>query len=129
MSSATTASMAPLESRFLSSATDRPWRKLPKRQRDQLLWGTGERVFRVTWQGKSGEGSMDMRWEGVVPRLTRRFRQTGSERAKRWYAQFIGDAACSACAGTRLRRESASVRVGGRTIVEVSADTNSHPRV
>ena len=109
--------------RELGIPFDRPWRKLPKRQRDQLLWGTGERVFRVNWQGKSGEGSMDMHWEGVVPRLTRRFRQTGSERAKRWYAQFIGDARCSACEGSRLRRESAAVRLGGSSIVEVSALT------
>jgi excinuclease ABC subunit A len=53
----------------------------------------------------------------------RRFRETTSESAKRWYAQFLADTACSTCAGTRLRPESASVRVGGRSIVELSALT------
>jgi len=104
---------------------DRPFRKLPKRQRDQLLWGSGDRSFRVRWSGKSGQGSLETQWEGVIPRLTRRFKQTGSERAKRWYGQFIGDARCSSCNGSRLRPESAAVRVGGCTVVEVSALTVS----
>jgi excinuclease ABC subunit A len=101
----------------------RAWKDLPKRQRDQLLWGTGERKFKVVWKGKTGKGSFDMTWEGVVPRLTRRFMQTGSERAKQWYAQWIGNATCSTCGGSRMRRESAAVRVGGRSIAEVSSLT------
>jgi excinuclease ABC subunit A len=101
----------------------RPWRELPRRQREQLLHGTGERRFRVTWAGKSGQGSFELEWEGVLPRLMRRFRETTSEGAKRWYGQFLGDARCSACQGARLRPESAAVRVGGRTLVEVSRMT------
>jgi excinuclease ABC subunit A len=107
---------------------DRPWRRLPKRQRQLLLFGAGERRFRVKWSGKSGRGSLDTSWEGIVPRLTRRFRQTGSERAKRWYGQFIGDARCSSCNGLRLRPESAAVQVGGSSIVEISALTVDEAR-
>ncbi|MBW1685934.1 MAG: excinuclease ABC subunit UvrA [Deltaproteobacteria bacterium] len=107
---------------------NRPWCKLPKRQRNLLLWGAGERVFRVRWSGKSGHGTLEMRWEGVIPRLTRRFKKTGSERAKRWYARFIGDARCQGCGGARLRPESAAVRVSGSTIVEVSALTVDEAR-
>jgi excinuclease ABC subunit A len=102
---------------------DRSWRRLPKRQRDLVLWGAGERTFQVKWKGKSGKGQFDMPWEGVIPRLTRRFSQTGSDRAKRWLAQFMGDALCSSCGGARLRPESAAVRVGGRSIVELSGLT------
>src|SRR5262245_9112293 len=101
----------------------KPWRALPKRQRDELLYGAGERLFRVRWSGKSGQGSFDQTWEGVVPRLMRRFRETGSERAKQWYGQWLGDKRCSECGGSRLRPESAAVRVGGRTIVEISSLT------
>ncbi len=102
---------------------DRPWQRLPQRQRDLVLWGAGERSFLVKWSGKSGKGQYEMPWEGVIPRLTRRFSQTGSERAKRWLAQFMGDALCSSCRGARLRPESAAVRVGERSIVELSALT------
>jgi excinuclease ABC subunit A len=106
---------------------DRPWRKLPKRQREILLHGSGDREFTVDWEDDSGEGTFDMVWEGAIPRLMRRFLEASSERAKRWHAQWIGNARCSSCDGHRLRSESAAVRLGkgkqGRTIVEVSAMT------
>ena len=103
---------------------DVPWRKIPKRKRDLLLHGTGDREYKVSWKGKrGGEGKFVMMWEGALPRLRRRFMQTGSERAKRWYAQFLGDTECSSCAATRLRPESAAVRVGKYSIVDVSALT------
>jgi excinuclease ABC subunit A len=107
---------------------DRPWRRLPKRQRELLLYGAGERRFRVAWKGKAGKGHFDMTWEGVVPRLERRFLETGSDSAKRWYAQFISDATCRRCDGSRLRPESAAVRIGGSSIVEVSALTVEEAR-
>jgi len=102
---------------------DRPWARLPKRHRETLLYGAGERTFRVKWSGRTGKGFFDQEWEGILPRLERRFAQTTSDRAKRWYAQFLGSAACSGCNGMRLRPESAAVRLGGDTIVEVSART------
>jgi excinuclease ABC subunit A len=102
---------------------NRPWYRLAKRQREILLHGAGERRFRVKWAGRTGRGSFDLQWEGILPRLMRRFTQTGSERAKRWYGQFLADARCSSCGGARLRAESAAVKLGGRTIVELSALT------
>jgi len=103
---------------------DVPWRKLTRKQRDVVLHGAGDRQFSVRWSGKAGgRATFVMEWEGVLPRLLRRFRETSSENAKRWYAQFLADTACSTCGGTRLRPESAAVRVGGHTIVELSALT------
>jgi excinuclease ABC subunit A len=107
---------------------DKPIARLPKRQREMLLHGTGERTFSVKWEGKSGKGQFEQTWEGVFPRLERRFKQASSERAKRWYAQFIGDTECSSCGGSRLRAESAAVRVGERTIVSLSGDTVEEAR-
>jgi excinuclease ABC subunit A len=107
---------------------DRPFARLPKRQRELLLFGAGDRTFRVTWAGKSGKGSFDLEWEGALPRLMRRFKQTSSERAKRWYGQWLGDTRCSACRGARLRPESSAVRLGGRSIVEVSSFTVDEAR-
>jgi excinuclease ABC subunit A len=107
---------------------DRPWRRLPARQRDLLLYGSGDRSFRVEWQDKTGKGQFDLTWEGVIPRLERRFKQTESDRAKRWYAQFIGDAVCSSCSGMRLRPESAAVRISDHTLVEITAFTVEEAR-
>jgi len=100
------------------------WKKLPKAKRKQVLYGTGTREYRVAWEGKKGgSGQFVMTWEGALPRLMRRFRDTGSERAKRYYGQFLADRQCSSCAGARLREESRAVLLGGHSIVEVSALT------
>jgi len=103
---------------------DVPWRDLKKKQRDAVLHGTGEREYEVKWQGKrGGKANFVQTWEGALPRLMRRFRDTGSERAKRYYGQFLADRKCSACGGTRLRPESAAVRLGEVSIVELSSLT------
>ncbi len=96
-----------------------PFAKLPAKQRQTLLHGLPGKPFKVRWKGGSGKGEFEIEWEGVLPRLMRRFSQTRSDGAKRWYARFMGDRPCSACSGTRLRPESAAVRVGDRTIVDV----------
>ncbi len=100
--------------------TKKPWNKLPKTKRDRLLWGTGEKRYEVTWEAKSGQGKFKIQWEGVIPRLMRRFRQTASERARSWYAQFMADTNCSLCSGNRVRPESAAVKIAGKSIVDVS---------
>ena len=110
--------------RQLGVPFDVPWRKLPKKLQEQILHGAGEREFKVRWKGTGGgSATFTMQWEGALPRLMRRFRETRSERAKKWYAQFLGDTRCTTCGGTRLRPESAAVRVGGKTLVELSALT------
>lgn len=114
--------------KHLKIPTDKPWRALSKGQRDALLYGTGDKQYRVKWKGKSGQGTLDIRWEGLVNRLMRRFSQTRSERAKRWYGRFMGNAVCPTCRGSRLRAESAAVRVGLASIVEISSKTVADAR-
>ena len=95
---------------------DRPYHRLSKKQRKILMEGTGERRYEMKWEN----GQMRIRFEGVIPRLMRVFKSTRSERMKRWYQQFLATTPCRACGGSRLRPESAAVRVGGKTLVEVS---------
>ncbi len=101
----------------------KPWQRLPKSKREILLHGTDKRKFKIAWENRSGSGHFDVTWEGVIPRLLRRFRETRSEGMKRWYGQFIANTRCTTCDGHRLRAESAAVRVGRTSIVEVSALT------
>jgi excinuclease ABC subunit A len=102
---------------------DTPLRKLTKKQRQMLFWGTGDRKYKLVWKGRSGHGSWETTWEGVVPRMERRFSQTKSEKERQRCTQFMSETTCSACAGGRLRPESAAVRVGGTTLVELSGYT------
>lgn len=103
--------------------TTTPFNKLSAKTRQSLLFGTGNKKYAVTWQAKSGSGKFEVEWEGILPRLMRRFRSTQSESAREWYAKFMSNAACSACHTTRLRPESRMVKVSGRTIAELCALT------
>jgi excinuclease ABC subunit A len=107
---------------------DVPWRKLGKKQRQMLLHGSEGRKFKIAWENKSGRGSFDVAWEGVIPRLMRRFKDTKSEGMKRWYGQFIANTRCTTCAGSRLRAESAAVTIGKHSIVAVSSFTVDEAR-
>jgi excinuclease ABC subunit A len=108
---------------LLEIPRDVPWKRLSKAAKRALLHGTGDELYHIQWESKRRQGSFDMEWEGVMPVLMRRFRQTTSDWARRHYSQYMGHAPCSTCQGARLRPESAAVRVGDRSIVDVSAMT------
>lgn len=102
---------------------NKPWNKLSKATRDAVLFGTGDKRYQVEWKAKTGGGTLHVKYEGLVPRLLRRMGESQSERAKQYYAQFMGTALCPTCAGARLRIESAAVKVAGQSLTEVSALT------
>ena len=99
---------------------DKPWKKLTKTQRKKVLEGTGEQRFEIDW---GRHGTSVSKYEGLLNRSMRRFRQTRSDGMKRWYSQYLASAPCKDCDGVKLRPESAAVRVGGPTIVEISSWT------
>jgi len=102
---------------------DKAWSRLPAKLRETLLYGTGEKRYTVKWKGKTGGGTMAVRYEGVVPRLTRGLSESTSESARQYYAKFIGTARCESCGGARLRKESALVKIEGSSLVDISALT------
>jgi len=106
--------------KYLKMPLDKPWHKLTKKQQTTILYGTGEKRYKIDW---GSHGTTNSRYEGLVNRLMRRFRNTRSEGMKRWYSQFLANTPCTSCDGVRLRPESAAVKVGGATLVEVSAWT------
>ncbi len=102
---------------------DRPWTKLPKEQREIILYGLGKKKVQFRWKGDSGSGSFRMRFEGIVNSLFRRLKETQSETARKYYARYLSDKSCASCESTRLRPEARAVRVAGKSITEVSAMT------
>jgi len=102
---------------------DRPWERLTQQQRDIILYGVGREKVAFRWKGDFGTGSFRMRFEGVIPTLLRRLKETKSEAARRHYLRYLSDKVCSSCDGSRLRPEARSVRVAGKRITEVAALT------
>jgi excinuclease ABC subunit A len=98
---------------------DTPWRDLSEECQQAILYGG----VKVTWQSESERATWQGEWdyEGTINATRRRYRQTKSDGMRRWYTKFMSQQTCPACQGRRLRPESASVTVGGRTISEVTA--------
>jgi excinuclease ABC subunit A len=106
--------------KYLKIPIDKPWRKLSKTQQNKILQGTGETKYKINW---GSHGTSMSRYEGLMNRLMRRFRNTRSDGMKRWYSQFLANNPCTTCAGVRLSAESASVQIAGTTIVDISSWT------
>jgi excinuclease ABC subunit A len=106
---------------------DAPWKKLPAEQRKQILHGLGDKRVQVTWGNAEDEskshGSWGVRFEGVVPMLTRRFHETSSEAMREHYRRYLSERPCDTCHGNRLRPESLAVRLAGMAMHEVTALT------
>jgi len=104
---------------------DTPFAKLPKKKRDQVLYGLGEKRIKVTWgsEGSDNSASWGMRFEGILNSLMRRYRETTSEAMREHYAKFMSERECDACGGKRLRAETLAVRVGDAGIAEVTSLT------
>src|SRR6478609_5195569 len=102
---------------------DKPWNKLGEKQKEVLLYGTGDKRVNVTWEGRHSTGEWAMRFEGILAQLERRHRESSSDRTKAHYEQFFRAIPCAVCNGTRLRPESRAVFVNEKPIVEVTGMT------
>jgi excinuclease ABC subunit A len=104
---------------------DTPFEKLPKKKRDQVLYGLGEKRIKVTWgaEGSENAGSWGIRFEGILNSLMRRYRETSSEAMREHYTKFMSERDCDACGGKRLRAETLAVRIAEHNIADVTSLT------
>jgi excinuclease ABC subunit A len=102
---------------------DTPWKALPKKQRNLILYGSNGRKLTVNWNSESIQGSVTTAHEGLLNAMMRRYLQTHSEAAKNYYAKFLSANHCPACDGLRLKPEVLHVRIDGKSIIDISALT------
>ena len=100
---------------------DVPWKTLSAKIRDIILYGTkGEQIqFVYTDGGRKYETRKA--FEGVIPNLERRFRDTESSWSRDHIAKFQSSAPCETCEGKRLRPEALAVKIAGMDITETGA--------
>ncbi len=98
-----------------------PYRKLPARFRKVLWEGSGKRELNFRWKGKRSTYEWRKTWEGLLPLLERRYKDTGSERRRAELEKLMAVHACPSCHGARLRPESLAVKIADRNIAEHSA--------
>jgi len=103
----------------------KPWAKLPAEARRAVLHGSGRMKIRFPYKADSSKGHYEDHWEGVVASVARRYAETSSETVRGQLEDCMSTLPCATCGGSRLRQESISVTVGGRSIgavVELSID-------
>ncbi len=101
---------------------DTPFEQLPKNVQDLVLYGSGRDKVRFLYVGERGNKyQREHPFEGIVPNLERRYRETDSIVVREELAKFLASQPCPECKGTRLRREARYVFVAGKPIYEVSA--------
>ncbi len=99
-----------------------PFKKLTARQRKAVLYGTGSRLIKMRWERSGRVEYKNTPFEGVIPNLNRRYRQTDSEYVREEiFSKYITLRPCPECQGARLRPESRAVTVAERSIIESSA--------
>jgi excinuclease ABC subunit A len=100
---------------------DAPWDSLTQRQRDAIIYGSGQERIRFSWEHESGSrGEYYRIWEGLASEIRRRYMQSGSDAMREYYTQYMSEQPCPDCQGARLRPESLAVRVAGRSIRDVT---------
>ncbi|HEX9751268.1 MAG TPA: excinuclease ABC subunit UvrA [candidate division Zixibacteria bacterium] len=94
---------------------------LPAEARRVVLFGSGGKEFKYSYEhrGGKGKGEFTGAFEGVIPNLERRYRQTESSSVRHWIEQYMRVTPCPTCKGARLKPEALSVRVGERSIQDV----------
>jgi excinuclease ABC subunit A len=101
-------------------STDSPWRKLPKKAREIVLYGSPEEIF-VRYKNRYGRTrSYWTTYEGVVPVVEQRYDETDSDSQRERLEQFMREVPCRTCKGARLRPESLAVTVGGTSIAQLT---------
>ncbi len=102
---------------------DKPWQDLPKAQRQGLLWGFQGEELTVHWDSEKIQGQIRMQWEGLLPAMLRRYKQTQSEHQKRYYGSFMSEQPCTTCHGFRLKPEVLAVKINDKSIVDLTEMT------
>jgi excinuclease ABC subunit A len=99
---------------------DTPFCELPENIQDIMLYGVGETKIPMRFTSINGSGTYNVRYEGIIPTLLRRYHETNSEAAKAMYEQFMREEPCRACKGKRLKPEALAVTVGGMNLADLS---------
>ena len=100
---------------------DTPFMDLPKEIQNIILYGNNGEELELEYKSGSFVGSYIKSFEGVIPNLERRFRQTTSEWTKAEIAKYMKDSPCEACGGKRLNKEALNVMIDRKNIYDVTS--------
>ncbi len=97
-----------------------PFKDLKKAVQDGILWGSGDKAVKMTYSDDDRQYTIDRPFEGVIPNMQRRFRETDSSWVRDDLGRFQSNTACETCDGMRLRPEALAVKLDGLHISEIT---------
>ena len=97
---------------------DTPVEELPEEVVDVILYGTKGEKLRLEYERANGKGVLNQPFEGIIPNVERRYRETQSDASKRELEELMSQTPCPDCHGQRLKPESLAVTVGGESIYQ-----------
>ncbi len=106
-----------------------PFSELPEKLRNVVLFGSGKEKIEFYYENTRGmQVRQKHRFEGVIPNLERRYRETESSAVREELARFLNSQPCPECDGTRLNGAARHVFVAGRALPEISELSVGHAR-
>lgn len=100
---------------------DTPWKKLRKKHRQAVLYGSGTEEIDFSYVNDRGDlYQRTHTFEGVVPNMERRYRDTESQMVREELSKFLSSQPCPDCGGTRLRSDARNVFVDNKTLPEIT---------
>lgn len=99
---------------------EKPYSELSEKTKKLLLYGSNKK-YEITYTARRTGMTKNYitTWEGVIPQLERRYKETTSDNSRNYYESFMSASNCPDCQGKRLRPEALAVTVGGKNIAEV----------
>jgi len=106
--------------RHYGFSMDEPWHKLPASARDVVLFGSRGQKIKFIYDDNARKYEVDKPFEGVLPNLERRWRETDSAWVREELGRYQSDTPCEVCNGKRLKPEALAVKIAGMDIAQVS---------
>jgi len=101
-------------------SVDEPLSSLSKKQLEKLLYGSGDETIEFSYLRHKGKGvTRHHSWEGIIPNMERRYRETESNSMREELAKYINSQTCPDCSGSRLRLEARNVFIDDTAISEI----------
>lgn len=100
---------------------DTPFSQLTEKIQNIILYGSGKEQIEFTYLSERGTHTRNHPFEGIIPNLERRYRETDSTTVREELTQYQSHRACPACGGARLRTEARYVYVGGKPLQVINS--------
>jgi excinuclease ABC subunit A len=107
--------------RYFKQSMHTPWAELPETMRKTILYGSEGEPIRMTYDDGVRKYTTERPFEGVLPNMERRYRETDSAWVREELGRYQNDKTCEVCDGARLKPEALAVKIAGKHISEAAA--------